>query len=221
MPAVPMIDDIELQAVQQIRQETDQAYVPHRIAGLDGQVHQKLGRRSHRVHLSGVLLPETGAEDLEKLQQKTSEGAQVTFTADITSALEVEQMVIESLAVEQTVGRAGQYSFTITLAESPPLPPPAELSPFGGLGDFGVGDLGFDPGALGDLVNDIQEQAGAVMDTLDSALEAVEQLGALANLANLDDLGNPLAPITSQVRELEKIGSDLSTLSGAVDNLTE
>src|SRR3954452_1545569 len=99
----PMIDDAQLAATQWVRQESDQAFVRHDVAGLDGTVHQKLGRRSHRVVLSGVLLPADAPDDLKTLQEKAGSGAEVTFTADITTALEVEHMVIESLAVEQQI----------------------------------------------------------------------------------------------------------------------
>src|SRR5262245_4149486 len=150
-----MIDDVELKAVQWIRQEADQGFVRHDVAGLAGTLHQRLGRRSHRVLLAGVLLPDTADDDLAKLQQKASSGDEVSFTADIATALEIDKMVIESFVAEQRVGPAGQIAYRIALAESPPLPPPAEVSSFGGLGDFGVGDLGFDPGALGDVLGDI------------------------------------------------------------------
>lgn len=207
MPGVPMIDDVELTATQSVRQEVDQGFARHRIAGLDGVVHQRLGRRSHRVVLSGVLLPGAATEDLAALQQKASSGAEVTFTADITTALGVEHMVIASLAAEQEVGRGGQFGYTIVLEESPPLPPPAELSPFGGLGEFGVGDLGFDAGALGDALGDVADQAGALGDALDTALAAVEGLDALASLADLGGISNPLTPLTDAVGELAGIGS--------------
>lgn len=220
MPGTPMIDDIELKAIQWIRQETEQGFVEQRIAGLDGTLHQKLGRKSHRVALSGLLLPDTAADDLEKLQTKAAAGVEVTFTADITTALSIERMVIESFAAEQQVGRGGQIAYTITLAESPPLPPPAEVSAFGGLDDFGVGDLGFDAGALGDVLGDIADQAGAIMDTLDAALDAVGQLQALANLANLADITNPLSPVTDKVGELGEIGSAVSGLVGLLNQLT-
>ena len=78
MPS-PMIDDIELKAVQWMRQEIDQDFVRQKIAGLDGSLHQKLGRESHRVRLAGLLLPETAADDLKKLQEKAASGAEVTF----------------------------------------------------------------------------------------------------------------------------------------------
>src|SRR6267154_1318432 len=125
---VPMIDDIELKAVQYIRQETDQDYVCQKVAGLDGTLHQKLGRASHRVVLTGLLLPATATDDLKKFQDKASAGAEVTFTADITTALKIDKMVIESFRAEQQVGPAAQIAYCIALAESPPLPPPAELS---------------------------------------------------------------------------------------------
>ena len=109
---VPMIDDIELKAVQVIRQETDQDFVRQKIAGLPGTLHQRLGRRSHRVLLSGALLPDTAAGDLEKLQGKAAAGDEVTFTADITTALTIDKMVIEAFRAEQQVGPAGQITYS-------------------------------------------------------------------------------------------------------------
>src|SRR4051812_14162174 len=211
---VPMIDDLELKAVQWIRQQTEQGFAEQRVVGLEGTVHQRLGRRSHRVMLAGALLPETAVDDLKALQEKASAGEEVTFASDITTALEVEHMVVESFTAEQVVGAASQYTYAIVLAESPPLPPPAELSPFGGLGDFGLGDLGFDPGALDDLLGDVLDQAGALSDGLDAALDAVDAISSLAALANLDlgDLSNPLRPISDKVGELGAIGQSAADL---------
>jgi hypothetical protein len=206
---VPMVDDVELRAAQWIREETDQAFARHRIAGLDGAVHQRLGRRSHRVVLSGLLVSDAAADDLATLQRKASGGEEVTFAADITTALEVEKMVIASLAAEQSVGAPGQFAYTIVLEESPPLPPPAELSPFGGLGDFGVGDLGFDPGALGDVLGDISDQAGALGDALDAAMSAVEGIGALASLGDIGSLTNPLTALTDTVGSVAELGASV------------
>jgi len=216
----PMIDDLELKAVQQIRQETEQDFVRQRVAGLDGTLHQKLGRRSHRVSLTGMLLPETATDDLKKLQQKASSGDEVTFTADITTALEVQKMVIESFRAEQFVGPAGQIHYALVLAESPPLPPPAEVSSFGGLGDFGLGDLGFDADALGDTLGDIADQAGNVMDAVDAAADAVKQIESLSKLADLADVGNPVKPVVDKVGELANLAPAMTGLAEAIGGLT-
>ena len=158
--------------------------------------------------------------ELEKLQEKASGGEEVTFTADIATALSVDRMVIESFCAEQDVGPAGQVAYQIVLAESPPLPPPAEVSPFGGLGEFGLGDLGFDPGALGDVLSAIQDQAGAVMDAVDAALDAVQQLQALAGLGDLANVGNPIRPIADKVGELAELGPAIEGLAGFIKELT-
>jgi phage protein U len=217
---VPMIDDVELKAVQVIRQETDQDFIRQKIAGLPGTLHQRLGRRSHRVLLSGVLLPETATADLEKLQQKAAAGEEVTFTADITTALTIDKMVIEAFRAEQQVGPAGQVAYSILLAESPPLPPPAEVSAFGGLGDFGLGDLGFDASALGSVLDDIAAQAGSVMDMADAVMGAIDQLGALANLADLAALDNPVAPLLGKVNEVAATADQMTAIAASIKEIT-
>ena len=202
----PMVDEIELTAVQWIREETEQGFVRHEVAGLEGTLYERLGRRSHRVLLAGLLVSASAGDDLRVLQEKASAGAEVTFTADITTALSVEKMVIESFAAEQEVGPATQFSYTIVLAESPPLPPPAEVAAFGGLGDFGVGDIGFDPDALGGVLEDVSGQASAITGALDTALGAIDQLEGLAALGDLASLDNPMRPLTDKLGELAELG---------------
>ncbi|MGE3956472.1 MAG: hypothetical protein AB7H96_07115 [Vicinamibacterales bacterium] len=214
----PMIDTLELLAVQRIRQQTRQDYAKHRIPGLDGEVHQRLGRRSHRVFLTGVLLPASAEDDLKTLQEKASSGEEVTFTADITTALAIDKMVIESFQAEQTVGPAGQVAYALVLSESPPLPPPAEVSAFGGLDGFGMGDLGFDAGALGDVMSAIEEQAGALGELADAAMQAVDQIQVLASLADFGDLGNPVKPLADSVKN---VGAVAGLLAGAKDAATK
>jgi hypothetical protein len=217
MSGTPMVDDIELAAVQHIRQETEQGYLRQRIAGLDGTLHQRLGRRSHRVYLSGVLVGETAADDLKVLQEKASSGAEVTFTADIATALEIEKMVIESLVAEQHVGRDGQFGYALVLTENPPLPPPAETSAFGGLEDFGVGDIGF--GDVGGVLDDVAGAAGELAAAADGALEAAAGLADLAGLADIGDVDNPLAPLTSQLDSLSDVGGALTDALAPLQDL--
>lgn len=218
MPNLPTIDDIQLTAVQRIRQETVQDLAPAKVLGLDGRVHQKLGRGAHRVVIEGLLVGETAIDDLHALQEKAREGDPVAFTADITTALEIEQMVIAHFAVDQKVGPGGQFAFRITLEESPPLPPPPAVSPFGGLDGFG--NLGFDPGALGDVLGDVAGLAASAMGALDSALDAIDQLQGLAGLADLAAVGNPLSPLTDEVASLAALGPGVAALGSAAGQIT-
>ena len=65
------------------------------------------------------------------------------------------------------------------------------MSGFGGLNDFGLGDIGFDTDILGDIASAASGIAGAVND----ALSVVDALSALTNLDGLD-LGNFLKPMS-------------------------
>jgi hypothetical protein len=160
-----------------------------------------------------VLLPATATDDLTALQEKAAAGEEVTFTADIATALKVDKMLIEELATEQEVGRGGQFSYALSLVESPPLPEPAQATPFGGLDDLGLGDLGFDTGALDGVLGDITDQAGALTGALDAALDAV---GALAALPDLGDIGGLLEPLTSELGGLSGLGS---AVGGIIESL--
>jgi len=215
--ATPMLGEVSLTAVQWVRQETDGDLVRLRIPGLDGTPHQRLGRRSHRVTVAGLLVGDTAADDLGTLQKLARDGTDTTFTADILTALEVQHVVVESFAAEQVVGRPGQYAYTVVIAENPPLPPSAQVSPFGGLpglGDLGLGDLGFD--GLGDALAGIADQAGALTGALDSAMDALGAAAGLAGLGNLGDVGDPLRPLTDAVGELGGVGG---AVSGVLDQI--
>ncbi|MBJ6369937.1 hypothetical protein [Sedimentitalea arenosa] len=226
MPAVPMIDDIALSAVQVIRQSTSLDLAPAKVMGLAGRVHQNFGRSGHRVELSGLLLGETAGDDLAALQEKAAGGEEVAFVSDITVALEIETMVIAAFEAEQRVGPASQYFYRVVLEESPELPPPAEVSSFGGLpglGDAGLpglDDLGFDAGALGDLASDLQDQAAGVMGALDDALDVLEQLEGLTGLVDLGSVGNVLGPVTDEIAGLGEAGSGTAGLGDAIGRIT-
>jgi hypothetical protein len=203
--SVPLLGDIALEFVQQIEHWHDSGFVSTRIAGLAGELQQRSGRLSHRIRIVGILFGETAADALKTLQQASVIGDELTFSADITSALDLQQVVITSMRAVEVAGQANRYSYELLLAESPPLPPPAEVSSFGGLDDFGLGDLGFDTDILGDL----QALAGEVSGAIDQALDVIGQLGALANLDGLQ-LGDFLSPIGQSVERVGQLGTQFN-----------
>lgn len=208
---IPMVDDLALDAVAWIRQRTVHRTAGVAVADLAGDVQQGLGRGSYEVEVAGVLVGDA-REQLEQLQTKAASGTEVPFTADIATALEVEHVVLVEAEFLESAGRPDRYEYRLLLRESPPLPPPAELDPFGGLEGFG--DLGFDD--LGGVLGDIADTAAAAQSALDAVNEAVNQLGALTALADLPT-GNPLGPIQEETGKLSAAGD----VAGAVTALAD
>jgi hypothetical protein len=214
MPAVPLLGDVSLQMVQRIEHALDAGWVPTRIAGLAGELQQRAGRPSHHIHIAGVLAGADAAEQLKSLQQAAAAGEELTFAADIASALDLQQVVITGFRAVEVAGEAGRFAYHIDLAESPPLPPPAELSGFGGLDDFGLGDLGFDT----DLLGDLEDLAGDIADAVNTAMDVVSALDALSNLSGLDLSGGFLDPVNQAVGRVSAVAE---SLRGAARDLSE
>ncbi len=199
---MPLIGDIALEAVQVIEHAQDGGFVSTRIAGLPGELQQRLARPSHRIRIAGVLFGDEALDKLGTLQKAAQDGAEVTFAADITTALELKKVVVSSFWAQAEAGMPDRYLYEVVLVESPPLPPPAQVSSFGGLGDFGVGDLGFDTSVLGDIADAASKVASAV----EQAIAVVDTLQALSKLGDLNVSGGMLKPVEDAVGRVGKLG---------------
>jgi len=215
--AVPTIDDIQLDPVLAIRQRTRARLAATPVAGLAGDVQQRLGRASHEVELRGLIHGEDALDKLDTLQDKVVSGEEVDLTADITTALEIAKMVVVEAEFEELAGHPNRFEYRIVLRESPPLPEPASLAPFGGLEGF---DTGFDMDALGDVLGDISDLAGDLQGAMDMLGDVLSGLEALAGLASLD-AGNPLQPMQDQAGSLGDTGAGAGEASAGLRGLTE
>lgn len=214
---IPLLGDIALTAIQHIEQRLAGGFDDVPVLGLAGHVQQRSGRPSNEILIVGVLSSENALDELALLQQLALSGAETTFAADIVTALDLSQVVVTHFSAAESAGRHRTIDFTIELTESPPLPPPAELSGFGGLDDFGLGDLGFDTDVLGD----ISDLAGDVAGAIDGALEAIDALDALAGLADVDFDGllDPVNDISSSLADVgSRLGDAASTLADLFDS---
>jgi hypothetical protein len=212
--SVPLLGDISLQFVQRMEHSLDAGFTGARIPGLEGELQQRAGRLSHRMCIEGVLFGDSAAGDLGTLQKAVQTGDELTFAADITSALDLQKVVIRTFHAEESAGRANQVRYRLDLVESPPLPPPAELSGFGGLDDFGLGDLGIDLSVLGD----IEGLAGDIAAAADQALGAIATLESLASLAASGglDFGGILDPLNDTVNNVRTLGASFQDAARAL-----
>lgn len=211
---MPIVGDITLNAVQQVDHVLDAGFVAVSIPGLDGDPVQRAGRGSHAFCITGVLRGEHAGDDLAALQTAAAAGEEVSFAADITTALELQRVVITDFRARETAGFEQLITYEMWLVESPPLPPPAEVSGFGGLDDFGLGDLGFDTDIMGDLAGLADELSGAV----DAVMDAADQLQALASLASID-VGGPLAPMGDMVEGVGTLAAGFGSISSSLAGL--
>lgn len=215
--AVPLLGDISLELVQRVEHHVDAGFTSTAISGLDGELQQRTGRGSHRIVITGVLAGPDAATQLETLQQAAAAGEELNFAADIVTALELDKVVITGFSAVEGAGEPGRFQYETELAESPPLPPPAVVEGFGGLDDFGFGDLGFD--ALDGVLGDLADLAGEVAGAVDAAMDVVGQLSALAALASggVDlNVAGLLRPIEEAVGSVSSIGE---RLAGATNRL--
>lgn len=121
--ARPMLGDVELQQVQILEVEQEQVLQQHRVPGLEGDFWQRLGRRATTIPLSGVLTgPEAGA-GLNRLREKFRVAEPVSFVADITTATQVDQVLISAISVRELAGKPHRFEYELTLREF--IPPPA------------------------------------------------------------------------------------------------
>lgn len=211
--AVPTIDDIQLDPVLVIRQRTRARLDSTAVVGLAGDVQQRLGRASHEVELRGLIHGEDALDTLDTLQDKVVTGDEVDFTADITTALEIAKMVVVEAEFEELAGHPNRFEYRLLLRESPPLPEPASLAPFGGLEGF---DTGFDT----DMLGDIADMAGDLQGAMEMLGDVMAGLEALAGLASLD-AGNPLQPMQDQAGSLGDTGAGASEAGAGLRGLTE
>lgn len=191
-PVTPMLGDVELRTIQRIATLERRTLVEHRVPGMAGSAFQDLGRSATRLQLSGVLFGADARSDLEKLREKFKAAAPVSFAADITTATEIVDVLIEDLRVVEVAGRPNTFGYTMVLRESPPPPPP--IDPLAGLNTDILGDA-----------QGLFDQAVGLMDV-------VNQLG------NIPDFGDPTVPLGTM---LDSVGTITSGLPAALGPLGE
>jgi ParB-like chromosome segregation protein Spo0J len=209
---IPLLGDISLEAVQRIEHSLDGGFVAMRIAGLPGELQQRLARPSHQIQIAGVVFGDGAKDKIASLQKAAENGDELSFAADITTALDLKKVVITRFRAREQAGEPGRYEYELTVVESPPLPPPAQVSPFGGLGDFGLGDLGFDTSLLGDL----ESVAGAVAGAVDKAMQVIDALQALSNLDGLSLGSGLLKPMEDAMKGVANLADGFKKASSSL-----
>lgn len=121
--ARPMLGDVELALVQSIQAQDDQVLAQHDVPGLEGDFLQRLARRGARFTLAGVLTGAEAGAGLKTLRDKFRAAAPISFVADISTATEVGEVLIEEMSVREVAGKPERFAYRFALREY--ITPPA------------------------------------------------------------------------------------------------
>lgn len=173
----PMLDDLELPQVQEVRTLELRALAEHKPPGMAGSLLQNLGRKPALLQLWGVASGPGARQFLESLEEKNRAATPVPFTADIVESAEIQNVVIRDLRLEELAGRPERFAYVLTLAELivPAEPADAELGPLG---------------------DELAAEAAGLMDEITSALDLLPDFST-----GLERFVAPLAEMLERVRQ--------------------
>lgn len=189
----PVIGGWEVPRIERIESHERRRLARLPVPGLLGDLQQDLGTASLAVEIRGSLQGDEARDDfLNSIREQFRAGDPVSFVADITTATELEQVLIEELEVEEVNESADSFRYRIVLREyvEPPEPPAP------------IDDLGLDLGV------DLDDLASLGLD----GLKLPDLLG------DIPTLGDPVAPLQPA---LEGVKSATAPLSSLLDGLKE
>jgi len=174
----PVIGEWQVPSIERIETLEGRRIAVLPVPGLLGDIQQDRGASSLTVQISGSLNGDDARDDfLQKLREDFKAGDPVSFAADITTASDLDRVLIDELEVEEVNDSADGFRYRIVLREyvEPPEPPP----PVDDLGaDLGVdldslASLGLDGLNLPDLLGGVPDIANPV-PPLQGALQGVQ-----------------------------------------------
>jgi len=113
----PMLDDLELPQVQEIRTHDLRALAEHKPPGMSGSLLQNLGRRPTVLLLWGVASGPEARDFITSLEDKFRAAQPVPFTADIASDTGLETVRIADLKLDDLAGRPDRFTYILTLRQ--------------------------------------------------------------------------------------------------------
>jgi hypothetical protein len=190
----PLLGDWEIPNIAGLETLEKRELAELEVPGRVGSLFQDLNAAPTRIAIRGSLYgDERRDEFLGKVREQFRAGEPVTFVADILTATDVQYVLIETMQFAEAGETPDETSFLLLLRESPPPPPPPD--PLGGL----------DAGLL--------EQAGALVDSVAGALDALDAL------ANIPDIQDPTPPLKGVMDGAAAAVSSIAGVGGALTEL--
>ena len=198
----PMLGGWEIPRITNIQAYEARRLVQLPVPGLSGDLHQDLGRSALVVEITGSLFGDEARDEflIDNIRPAFLAAEPVDVVAYITNEAELEQVLIETLHIEESADTPEQFSYRIRLREytEPPEPPGLDMGLEAPDLDLDI-DLGLDlldlPGLLvplpdiGDLLQPIEPAADSLRDALSGAADAFSGLESLLDSPPYGDGG--------------------------------
>ncbi len=121
MKVKPMLDNWELKGLQKIISMENRVLVEHKIPGLQGSLFQDIGDSPIQITLIGSLQgDEVKTGFLEEIRSKFRAGKPIPFTADITTATDLKEVIIQEVSFTELSTEPDTINYTIILKEFTP-----------------------------------------------------------------------------------------------------
>ncbi|MFX0194503.1 MAG: hypothetical protein ACFFCW_00150 [Candidatus Hodarchaeota archaeon] len=187
MRVKPILDSWEIKGIESITSLEDRKLAEHSIPGRVGNLFQDLGSCPTEITVTGSLHGDEVRDGfLEQIRNRFQAAQPVTFVADITTATEIQYVLVKDLHFSEVADDPDHFKYKIVLNESPPPPPPA------------------DP--LGAVDADLLDQAQSLIDTVSSASEILDML------EGIPDFGDPTPPLRKSLDNFQDATSGLEAL---------
>ncbi len=197
MKITPMLGEFELDGIEYVESVERRALVEHRVPGLAGSYYQDMGSAPNAILIVGTQTGDQKRDDfLTGIRDIFNAGEPTTFTADINTATDLTDVVIQDLHVSEVGGASSTFRYAVTLRRyvEPPEPPATDL---------------LDAGILDDAL---------------SVTDALDALDALSSVPDFGDPTPPLRESLSGVEgateELPAVVDDVNGLTDALPSET-
>ncbi len=198
----PMIGDLEVPGLQRIGADQKRRMVDISIPGLEGGLSQDLGAESILIVLEGSLSKDEARDGfLESIRAMYDTAEPVDFVADIVTATQVFEILIQSISVKEVAGSDSPFQYRLTLRQYIPPPEPTSENGFGD-GFPGLAELGPDL----DLGLDLD--AATLFDMME-----------IPDLLSIPDFGDPSQPLATALEGVKASLGELDGVSGVLNSL--
>lgn len=185
-----MIAEYEVPGLTRIGAVESRRLVEIPVPGLPGSYHQDLGHEPLHLRLEGSLYGDDAHDAfLEEIRRLHRKAEPVDFVADVTTATDLEQMLIATLRLDESSRDDGVLTYAITLVQYTEPPPEPVLD---------------------ELSDEIAAEADALVDIMD-----VPDLLSAPDFGNpTPPLQDTLNEFSSAMEELDGLGPALTELFG-------